>query len=134
MESFEVKKKRLEQLKKSDQKIFNPLIKIQYYIQNIDKLEDDIQIFEKEKFYSWPLKLTYANYLATIKKLDEALDYYEKAKENLTDFQIDIQNQTLLQLFIFKSLKKNEKIDLKEKQTKIGEQNTRKKKIFTSYY
>ena len=129
LESFEVKKKRLEQLKKSDQKIFNPLIKIQYYIQNVEKLEDDIKIFDEEKFYSWPLKITYANYLATQLKLDEALDYYKKAKENLTDYQIDIQNQTLLQLFIFKSLKKNEKIDLKEKQTKIGEQNTRKKKL-----
>ena len=128
LESFEIKKKRLEQLKKNTETFSNPLIKIQYYVNNIMELED-LKIFEEEKFYSWPLKMEYANILAVENDLEKAKDYYKEAKKILTDFQIDIQNQSMLQLFIFKSLKKNENINLEERQTKIGEQNTRKKQF-----
>ena len=73
--------------------------------------------------------MEYANILAVENDLEKAKDYYKEAKKILTDFQIDIQNQSMLQLFIFKSLKKNENINLEERQTKIGEQNTRKKQF-----
>jgi len=128
-ESFENKKALLEKLKNNNKEILNPLIKIQYYIENIGALEDKIEIFEKEKFYSWPLKMEYATHLAEIKEFEKAIDYYEEAKQNLLDFQIDIKNQTILQLLIFKSLKKNENINLDENQTQIGQQNTRKKQF-----
>mgnify|MGYP002624949837 CR=1 FL=1 len=128
-ESFENKKAAFEQLKKSEGEIVNPLIKIQYYIENIKELKDNTELFKEEQFYSWPLKITYANHLAINYEFEKANDYYDQVKNNLTDFQIDIQNQTILQLLIFKSLKKNENINLEDKLTKIGEQNTRKKKF-----
>jgi len=44
---------------------------------------------------------------------NEAIEYYEEVIENIKDFQIEIKNQTILFLFIFKILAKNK--DLKKK-------------------
>ena len=68
--SFEEKKKKLEELKEN-KKIINPLILIKYFLdpQNIKKFEEkDEIIFEKEKFYSWPLKMKYACELSKNRK------------------------------------------------------------------
>jgi len=135
---LEKKKEMLEDLKKrtlSVENIRNPLIKIKYFIQNIDKFdENDKKLFKEEKFYSWPLKMEYATYLAKEKGREDekfiqtSIKYYKEVIENLKDFQIDIQNQTILFLFIFKSLTKNKNLNEKEK-PKIESQNERKKKI-----
>ena len=69
-DTFEEKKLQLEELKKNKDKIINPLIKIQYYIEDIGELEKDLNIFEEEKFYSWALKMEYAAYLAKNKELE----------------------------------------------------------------
>ena len=106
-DSFENKKQSLELLKKNTNEIINPLIKIKYFIDNIyDFKETDEKIFEEEDFYSWPLKMVYANELASDKKLKKAKEYYDDAIDNLISFQSDIQNQTFLGMFIFKSKKK----------------------------
>ena len=126
--SFEQKKNELKKLKQNDEIIINPLIKIKYFIENIDKFkEKDEIIFEQEKFYSWPLKMRYANILAENKQFDKAREYYEEVIESLGDYQIDIQNQTVIDLLIFKSLAKNEKSKIKDNKTKISLQNERKK-------
>ena len=73
--------------------------------------------------------MVYANELASDKKLKKAKEYYDDAIDNLISFQSDIQNQTFLGMFIFKSKKKNENINLEKKPTKISQQNERKKKF-----
>ena len=132
--------KELKEINISKEGISSPLIKIKYFIQNIEKFDEkDKNLFEKEKFYSWPLKMVYATYLAISKIrpddekknenekiLKEAIGYYEEVIENLKDFQNDIQNQTILFLFIFKTLSKNKNLD-ENKTTKIEAQNKRKK-------
>ena len=148
-ECMEKKKKMLEDLKKrslSVENIQNPLIKIKDFIQNIDKFEEnDKKIFQEEKFYSWPLKMEYAKYLSkekikaanknqkekeNEKIIKEALEYYEEVIENIKDFQIDIQNQTILFLFIFRTLEKNNNLNQNENEKpKIEAQNERKKNI-----
>jgi superfamily II DNA/RNA helicase len=68
--SFEEKKKKLEELKEN-KKIINPLFQIKYFLddENIKKFEEKEQIiFEKEKFYSWPLKMKYACELSKNRK------------------------------------------------------------------
>ena len=127
-DTFEEKKKKLEQLIKNSTKIINPLIKIKYYIKNIKEFKDE-QIFEEEKFYSWPLKIEYAAHLAIQKEIDKALSFYESAIEDLKDFQIDIGNQTVLYMLIFKSLTKNEKFNFEKNKTRIEKQNERKKQV-----
>jgi len=144
-ECFEKKKKMLEDLKKRslrEEDLSNPLIKIKFFIENIDKFnENDKNLFEKEKFYSWSLKMEYATYLVTQKirhddgkgnenekNIKEAIKYYEDVIEKLKDFQNEIQNQTNLLLCIFKTLSKINNSEYK-KTTRIEAQNERKKKI-----
>ena len=141
-DSLEKKKEMLKELKNrtlSIENINNPLIKIKYFIQNINKFnEDDKNLFEKEKFYSWSLKMEYAAYLAMTKtkpgenenenSIELIINYYEEVIETLNSFQIDIQNQTILFLFIYKTLADNKNVDENTK-TKIVTQNERKKKI-----
>ena len=142
---MEKKEKMLEDLKKrslSEESICNPLIKIKYFIQNIDKFdESNKDIFKEENFYSWPLKMEYATYLAKKRFKDDkdkdqkenenikkTKEFYEEVIENIKDFQIDIQNQTILFLFIFQTLEKNKNSDNNEKK-RIEAQNERKKNI-----
>ena len=127
-DTFEEKKKKLEKLIENSTKIINPLIKIKYYIKNIEEFKEE-QIFEEEKFYSWPLKIEYASHLAIQKEIDKALSFYESAIEDLKDFQIDIGNQTVLYMLIFKSLAKNEKFNFEKNKTRIEKQNERKKQV-----
>ena len=130
--SFNEKKYRLEKLKENEKSIINPLMKIKYFVSqdNIEKFQKEDEIlFEKEKFYSWPLKMQYAALLSENKEIEKARQYYEEVIENLKDYQYDIQNQTVIHLLIFKSLQKNEKFDLKKYRTKIDLQNERKKKF-----
>jgi hypothetical protein len=56
---------------KENKKIINPLFQIKYFLddENIKKFEEKEQIiFEKEKFYSWPLKMKYACELSKNRK------------------------------------------------------------------
>ena len=128
--TFEEKKIELEKLKKNEKNIISPLMKIKYFL-DADNIEgfkkSDLTLFEKEPFYSWPLKMKYAGYLASKKELDLARKYYNEVIESLQDYQLDIQNQTVIHLFIFKALAKNDKFDLKKNKTKINLQNDRKK-------
>ena len=47
------------------------------------------------------------------KTIEKAKNYFEEVIENLEEFQFEIQNQTIIQLIILKSLK--EKKDFKKK-------------------
>ena len=117
--------------------IKNPLIKIKYYIQNLEDFnKEDEKIFEEEKYYSWSLKMKYATFLAKIKdkeneklNINKAIRYYEEVIEILKDFQDDIVIQLILYKFIFKTLQKNENLNGKKGETKIEAQNRRKKEM-----
>ena len=140
-DSFAIKKEKLNELKKMKlipDNISNPLIKIKYFISNIKCFEGkDEVLFEKEKYYSWGLKMKYATYLVIKDKSKEenikkAIKYYNEVIEILKEFQIDAKNQSVIYKFIFNSLKKNEEIiknNQKNYETRIDAQNERKKKV-----